>query len=143
MKILSKFTTSETNPFKLMRRATDVKDELLSLQGKLLFAVWSLLNSFYPIVSHLQKSFEKQKTVSFNPHINLSSFNTAKQTHSPQPLPWDSRNRRKCDDTRSNFDWLTPQFIEIASWRQLAYIKVWWTLKTTYRVEWSTKYQST
>ena len=66
-----------------MRRVTDVNYELLSPQGNNLIAHRNHLIPFYPGFPHLEKLLEQYKTVFFNWHITISSFNPFDEFYSP------------------------------------------------------------
>ena len=66
-----------------------MKYQLLSHQGNVLFAHRNHLIPFYHVVTHLEKLFQQNKTVSFKPHITISSFNPAGEIYAPERLPYD------------------------------------------------------
>ena len=67
-----------------------MKYQLLSHQGNVLFAHGNHLIPFYPVVPHLEKLLQQYKTVSFQPHITISSFNPAGELYAPERLPYGS-----------------------------------------------------
>ena len=45
---------------------------------------------FYPVVPHLEQLFQQYETVSFKPHITISSFNLAGELYARERLLYDS-----------------------------------------------------